>query len=868
MRSLTRVLSILLLLPTPALAGTALHFDGSDDHVTMGDAAGLGLAAFTLECWFRYDGAGAASSTGSGGLDAFPLVSKGRGESDGGTQDMAYFLGVDEATGVLAADFEDMGSGANHPVYGTTPVTDGAWHHAAVTYDGSTWVLYLDGMADGTLDTAGALPRHDSEQHFGVATAMNTNGTPSGHFRGAIDEVRVWSVARDVDAIRSTINDVLGPEDDLVARWGFDEGAGTYAADTVGDAEGTVLGATWVAEAPFDANLPPDPPVLISPDDGGSALMDAILAVDVDDPEGDPLTVRFYGRALPEDESRFTVVALPDTQYYSCGCNDGVPETFIAQTEWIVEQHEQLNAVYVAHLGDCVDHGDSDEEEWINADAAMSKLEDPATTGLAEGIPYGIAVGNHDQSPSGPDGATEFYNQYFGIERFEDRSYYGGHHGDNNDNHYALISASGYDLVVLFLEYDTNADPVVLTWADEILQAHEDRIGIVISHYVLHSSGTFSDQGQAIYDALKERPNFALMMGGHLTAESHRADTWDGHTTHTLLADYQFRDNGGDGWLQMLQFDPAADAIHVQTYSPTLQTYEVDADSEFTLDLPMSTARFEVVGEEPAVEAGGTAQVHWEGLEDLTSYEWYAVVSDGRLTTGARWTFTYVATPGDDDDDDVVDDDDGDDDTGVGDDDSGPGTAGCDCDHGGLAAGGGWLAVWPVLAGLLLGLRRGASIAPAPRSRTAASSRPSPRRRRSPRPTVRRRSRCPRRRRPRCCPGSWQDPDRHSPHRTRSGHPRRRPPPPRPGRRRSRCPPHRRPRRCPGSWQDRRLRSRCRRRRRPRPRPPRPGPARRRSRCPVRRTAPPPAGRRRPRCRRSRRHIRRARLRRRPPTHR
>jgi hypothetical protein len=669
------------LLPSVAQAGTALQFDGIDDHVTMGVAPELGLAAFTLECWFRYDGMGETSSTGSGGLDAYPLVAKGRGESDGGTQDMAYFLGVDGASGVLAADFEDMESGANHPVYGTTAVTDGAWHHAAVTYDGTVWTLVLDGMVDATGDTAGAVPRHDSEQHFGVGTAMNTSGSASGRFLGAIDEVRVWSVPRDVDAIRDSINSPLGPEDDLVARWGFDEGSGTYAADTVGDAEGTVLGAGWVPNAPFDVNLPPDAPMLVWPPDGGESGGDTTLTVLVEDPEGDELTVRFHGRSLPDDEQPFVVVALPDTQYYSCACNGGAPETFVAQTEWIVEQHEQLNAVYVAHLGDCVDHGDSYEDEWINAWAAMSLLEDPATTGLTDGLPYGIAVGNHDASPSGPGGTTEFYNQYFGVDHFEGLGYYGGHHGDDNDNHYALISASGYDLVVLYLEYDTNADPLLLTWADEVLQAHEDRIGIVISHYVLHSSGSFSDQGEAIYEALKARPNFALMMGGHLTAEAHRADTFEGHTTHTLLADYQFRANGGDGWLQLLQFDPAGDAIHVRTYSPTLQTYEVDPDSEFSLDLPLSSTRFEEVGDEASVDTGNEAQVPWDGLEEGARYEWTVEVSDGRTTLGNRWTFTHTASAGDDDDDVADDDDSADDDTGDADDDTGPGSGGCNCEQ-------------------------------------------------------------------------------------------------------------------------------------------------------------------------------------------
>ena len=54
------------------------------------------------------------------------------------------------------ADFEEGQSGstpsANHPITGTTAIPVGtAWHHAAATYDGATWNLYLDGALDGTL---------------------------------------------------------------------------------------------------------------------------------------------------------------------------------------------------------------------------------------------------------------------------------------------------------------------------------------------------------------------------------------------------------------------------------------------------------------------------------------------------------------------------------------------------------------------------------------------------------------------------------------------------------------------------------------------------------------------------------------------
>ena len=70
---------------------------------------------------------------------------------------MNYFLGIDAASGVLVADFEDTANGGNHPVTGTTAVTSNVWHHAAATYDTATdtWRLYLDGVLDRTLALGG-----------------------------------------------------------------------------------------------------------------------------------------------------------------------------------------------------------------------------------------------------------------------------------------------------------------------------------------------------------------------------------------------------------------------------------------------------------------------------------------------------------------------------------------------------------------------------------------------------------------------------------------------------------------------------------------------------------------------------------------
>jgi hypothetical protein len=156
------------------------------------------------------------------------------------------------------------------------------------------------------------------------------------------------------------------------------------------------------------------------------------------------------------------------------------------------------NVVYVAHLGDCVEHGDGSNTEWQRANTSLSLLENPVTTMLAEGIPYGLAVGNHDQSPDGdPNGTTNLLNQYFGASRFNGRSYYGGHYGSNNDNHYDLFSAAGMDFIVVYLEFDPNANSAVLDWAEDVLATHPTRRAIVVSHYLMNAGfqASFGTQG-------------------------------------------------------------------------------------------------------------------------------------------------------------------------------------------------------------------------------------------------------------------------------------------------------------------------------------------------------------------------------------
>ena len=86
-------------------------------------------------------------------------------------------------------------------VAGTTAIVAGpAWHHAAATYDGTTWRLYLDGQLERELVIGAFTPRFDSIQHAAIGTALNSTGgvgsQPQGFFNGVLDESRIWNYAR------------------------------------------------------------------------------------------------------------------------------------------------------------------------------------------------------------------------------------------------------------------------------------------------------------------------------------------------------------------------------------------------------------------------------------------------------------------------------------------------------------------------------------------------------------------------------------------------------------------------------------------------------------------------------------------------
>jgi hypothetical protein len=320
-------------------------------------------------------------------------------------------------------------------------------------------------------------------------------------------------------------------------------------------------------------------------------------------------------------QSNFTIIGIPDTQSLV-----DVDETepyhliFDSQTEWIVAKKDSLNIVYVAHFGDIVQHADEDVE-WEYANISMSFLEDPITTNLTDGIPYGTAVGNHDQDGWGDPDGTQMFNVHFGVSRFENRNYYGGHYGSDNDNHYDFFSASGIDFIAIYIEYDSDQqqDAPEIIWAEGILQAYSNRRAIIVSHRIIDEGNPapFKDgQGEALYNAFKVYPNVFLMLCGHVKGEGQREDTYQDNTIHTLLADYQ---GSHDGNLRIMEFDPVLNKIDVYTYSPWLNEFDTGTSSQFTIYTDFSALPVELAFFTGSLN-GGNIDLRWRTETEVNNY--------------------------------------------------------------------------------------------------------------------------------------------------------------------------------------------------------------------------------------------------------
>lgn len=160
----------------------SVYFDGAVDYIDMEDALDLNTTDFTISSWIKR-GLGSANTS---------ILSK---------RDAAYTEGYDykiNATGRFEMSWKN---GSTQTITSDVVIPEDQWHHVAIIYSGGTANLYIDGVLDKTASLTAPV---DTTQSFYIAAAGKS--TPTAHFEGNIDEVRVWDTALSEDQLRYVMN--------------------------------------------------------------------------------------------------------------------------------------------------------------------------------------------------------------------------------------------------------------------------------------------------------------------------------------------------------------------------------------------------------------------------------------------------------------------------------------------------------------------------------------------------------------------------------------------------------------------------------------------------------------------------------------
>lgn len=209
----------------------ALRFDGVDDRVDVGSAASFRSAKGTLLMWLSRDDTAVAQTV-------FELFDQ--------TGLNSFFVGLTSDGRVRVAVTQD---GALALELATNEVlSSGEPHHLALTSDGATLRVYLDGKLATTSGTTSGLWTNHVEP-----MGVRIGGGKGGYFKGMLDEVRMYSVPMDATAIALEHRKGFP-----LAEWRFDEGNGATAHDESGHGHDCVLtnmdtSACWVSGHAGDA---------------------------------------------------------------------------------------------------------------------------------------------------------------------------------------------------------------------------------------------------------------------------------------------------------------------------------------------------------------------------------------------------------------------------------------------------------------------------------------------------------------------------------------------------------------------------------------------------------------------------------------
>jgi hypothetical protein len=241
--------------------------------------------------------------------------------------------------------FYSHGSGSRNQ--STSEIPTGEWVHVAVTSDATHHRFYFNGSLDGEFShDLGPMPANTKPMRIGSDPSYNVRP------HGAIDEVRIWNVARSEGEIAAMMNTpITSSMTGLVAVWNLDGDA----TDSVGGFDGTLIGDTVFGDTVPEANECMQEYFLTSAAHTDGALgskwfTDLILF----NPNGGANPVKLYLLPQNTDNSNplrvdvsvepFTAVALQDVVFEEFGVDDMSAAMRICSDQTLLIDSRTFNA--------------------------------------------------------------------------------------------------------------------------------------------------------------------------------------------------------------------------------------------------------------------------------------------------------------------------------------------------------------------------------------------------------------------------------------------------------------------------------------------------------------------------------------------
>ena len=355
----------------------------------------------------------------------------------------------------------------------------------------------------------------------------------------------------------------------------------------------------------------------------------------------------------------FTVVVLPDTQYYTqTEANNTL--YFAGQTNWIAANKDARNIAFVLHLGDIQNDGNPfyartdaiyepdftrptglvpDDAQFRRADAAIDILD-------AAGVPYSLLAGNHDFIDHNIKDEPIYYLKWFGPQRYAGKPTFGGASPATPTTKWAgmntwhTFDAGGYQFLNIASQFA--ADVHDLAWAQSVINANPGMPTILTTHALLNTTG-YQSGYQHINDLfVRNNPQIVMTLNGHING-THRqtATNIAGQPVQQMLVDYQstilpgapFK---GGGYLRTMEFDVDEKVVRVESYSPIANAFLTDSSNQFTLPLDLP-ARFGGI-DEPGIQHTTTFQQGrggYSGTRD--TFLSAAAPTTGNATASGLW---------------------------------------------------------------------------------------------------------------------------------------------------------------------------------------------------------------------------------------